>query len=49
MKNQLMSIFAVMLLAVTMPGLVSAGEMNAAQICKSGGTDNSIYEQIKIA
>ena len=39
MKNQLMSIFAVMLLAVTMPGLVSAGEMNAAQICKSGGTD----------
>ena len=39
MKNQLMSIFAVMLLAVSMPGLVSAGEMNAAKICKSGGTE----------
>ena len=39
MKKQLMSIFAVALLAMALPGFITAGEMNAAKICKSGGTD----------
>lgn len=39
MRRQLMSIFAVALLAMALPGFISAGEMNAAKICKSGGTD----------
>lgn len=39
MIKQLMSIFAVALLAMGLPGLIAAGEMNAAKICKSGGAE----------
>ncbi len=39
MRKQLMSIFAVALLAMALPAFTSAGEMNAAKICKSGGAD----------